>query len=343
MVYTYTGSMHIHSNYSDGTGTIKEIATAAKKAGLSWIIITDHNTLTGRNEEGFYEGVAVIVEQEISSSEGNHYLALGINEEISPSLPPEEFIQKVNELGGFGFIAHPDENIDRKNEQPPLRWDDWSIKGFTGIEIWNHLSDWVDNFDMKSPLQGYQKRNEIISGPTFETLCWWDKLNNETEEIVPAIGGGDIHALEYGFSAIKVKIFPYYDSFKYLVNHLFLREELSDNFEIAKRQILTAIRSGQNIIENKYFNKTKEIPIFCIKNDNETAYAGENIHLTAETEVVVNTPQEASIFLYKNGELIQEIYDKELVLKDISFGKYRAEVYLDGDVPWIFTNPIVLE
>ncbi len=53
MKTTCKGAIHIHTTHSDGTSTIKEIAKAAKKAGLEWIIITDHNNLKGLREEGW--------------------------------------------------------------------------------------------------------------------------------------------------------------------------------------------------------------------------------------------------------------------------------------------------
>jgi len=37
------GDLHIHSKYSDGTATIKEIADAARKIGYKYICITDHS------------------------------------------------------------------------------------------------------------------------------------------------------------------------------------------------------------------------------------------------------------------------------------------------------------
>ena len=107
MSFSYLGAIHIHSIHSDGTGSIEEIALAAKNAGLSWIIVTDHNNMNAK--EGLYHGVYVFVGQEISPKNGNHYIALNIKENISHDISPSEYIKKVEEQGGFGFVAHPDE------------------------------------------------------------------------------------------------------------------------------------------------------------------------------------------------------------------------------------------
>ena len=40
------GAYHVHSSRSDGTGTVDEIAAAAARAGLQFVIITDHGNGT---------------------------------------------------------------------------------------------------------------------------------------------------------------------------------------------------------------------------------------------------------------------------------------------------------
>ena len=106
--YRSSGVIHVHSLFSDGTGDVKKISHAAKKAGLDWVIITDHNSMD--IQEGFYDGVCVIRGEEISPQGENHYLALGIKECIEPK-SPHEFIEDVRRQGGFGFAAHPDEGV----------------------------------------------------------------------------------------------------------------------------------------------------------------------------------------------------------------------------------------
>jgi predicted metal-dependent phosphoesterase TrpH len=91
--HIYRGALHIHTSYSDGTGSIAEIVAAAKKAGLSWIIITDHNNLDGlkNNQEGWHDDIAVIIGEEISPDKSNHYLALNIKQPVSYEMEPENY------------------------------------------------------------------------------------------------------------------------------------------------------------------------------------------------------------------------------------------------------------
>lgn len=85
-MYEYVGNIHIHSTYSDGGEKIPQIASWAAQAGLDFIVITDHKDLEGlkRKEEGYFDGVLVLVGMEINSAR-NHYLALDITEVVEPN------------------------------------------------------------------------------------------------------------------------------------------------------------------------------------------------------------------------------------------------------------------
>ena len=49
-----TIGLHVHSNLSDGTGTLKHISEAALKANLDVLITTDHN-LWIQDLDGYYK------------------------------------------------------------------------------------------------------------------------------------------------------------------------------------------------------------------------------------------------------------------------------------------------
>ena len=46
-------NLHMHTRYSDGSGTHKDIAEAAMQTGLDAVIVTDHNVLV-LGVEGYY-------------------------------------------------------------------------------------------------------------------------------------------------------------------------------------------------------------------------------------------------------------------------------------------------
>ena len=73
---TVPGVIHIHSARSDGRGTVEQIAHEAARAGLKFIIITDHGDATRTPDSPVYrEGVLCLDGVEISTS-GGHYLAI---------------------------------------------------------------------------------------------------------------------------------------------------------------------------------------------------------------------------------------------------------------------------
>ena len=348
-LFQYCGAIHIHTKFSDGTGDINSICKAAKKAGLDWIIITDHNKM--EVEEGVYNGVFVITGEEISPEKENHYLALDINQVVEPCDNPQRYVDKVRELGGFGFAAHPDEGITvdkkgnvipRKNSNHCIPWTDKNIKP-DGVELWNWFSNWADNYDDSSLLtkaSSFFFKHSIIKNPSCLTLEWWDKLNNETEKVVPALGGVDAHALKISGYIIPLTVFPYITCFKTVNNIINLREPLSKDFNSAKQQILSAVKNGNNIIINR--NICKYVPNFCIHNGENVAFPGDTIDLTERTQIKIKTRKKTNIKIILNGKELYNIFSEECLIPVNKSGKYRIE-FLSNRKGFAYTNPVVVK
>ncbi len=84
------GAYHLHTRHSDGAKTVAEVAAAAERAGLDFVILTDHGApnLPSLESQGKIGRVLVIAGTEISSSRG-HLVALGFNRpsRLSPRMP----------------------------------------------------------------------------------------------------------------------------------------------------------------------------------------------------------------------------------------------------------------
>ncbi len=119
--------MHVHSHYSDGVLTIRQIIKQAKKRGLDGFAITDHDTIKGHKEIKKENDITIIPGLEITSEKG-HILAYGIKEMIPKSLSVEETIELIHEQGGLAVAAHPLE-LRRKGV-----WDFWNYN-FDATEI----------------------------------------------------------------------------------------------------------------------------------------------------------------------------------------------------------------
>ena len=336
--YSYLGGIHIHSTFSDGSGDIEKISLAAKSAGLDWIIITDHNSMD--IQEGFYNGILAIKGEEISPEKSNHYLALGIENNITAP-DPSSYIEEVRSQQGFGFAAHPDESETRQNPYVPIRWTDKNILP-DGVEIWNWFSEWADNFSSKnvfSKAYAYLFKHNLVKGANPQTINWWDKLNNINNNIIPAIGGIDAHALKIPGYILPVTVFPYKSMFITITNVITLKEPLSEDFQTAKSQVLNAIKSGNNFVINR--KVSKNIPVFKIKNKTGEAHSGESIELDNNTILTVKAAPKCSIKVFHNGEeIMHNISDKLKIILDRA-GKYRVEIKI-GNKGFAYSNPVLV-
>ena len=329
-MFNYPGAFHIHSKYSDGSGTIPEIIECAKKAGLKWIVISDHNNLEGLYYEGINDGVYTIVGSEISPENSNHLVALNIKEKIDRDIGPRNYINEVHNQGGICFVAHPDESIKRENNQKPLRWEDWSIDSFDGIEIWNYLSDWTDQYTTKKiEIFQYINRHKIVKGPTKAVLKWWDELNKKSETPFPAIGGVDAHCFLLNYFGLRLKLAEYYDYFSTLNNVVSLEEPLSEDFPTAKEQILSALKNANFFIINrkaaKNRSKDKQISV------------GNCYDLEKYSKLTVKLPEKSLIKLVWNGIYQEEFNTKSLEYELLQKGKLRLEIFCNN-LPYIFSN-----
>ena len=336
--HQYCGAIHIHSVFSDGTGNVDSISRAAKAAGLDWIIITDHNSL--EIEEGIFNDVYVIKGEEISPK-NNHYLALGINEVICPDEAPTNYVNKVRELGGFGFAAHPDEGANncRKNKWAPIFWEDKNIIP-DGIEIWNWFSGWADNLNDESILSiaySFFNKHKTIPDPYRETLNWWDELNRESKKTIPAIGGIDAHALKIYDYLIPLTIFPYKTCFKTINNVITLKEPLSGTFYVAKEQILNELKNGNNIIINR--NLHREIPQIYFSTPDKNIFFGETVALCNGTCLNIKADITMNLKLVHNGNTILDTDTCKCKIPVTEAGNYRVELYYKNR-GYVFTNPI---
>lgn len=114
--------VHMHTNYSDGTGSVEDVlAFAQDYTSLDVIAITDHDTIEGAlrarelAERGDYR-FEVIVGEEISTREG-HMLALFLHEPVAPGQSIERSIEQVHAQGGLAIIAHPFNRVFRHSVQ----------------------------------------------------------------------------------------------------------------------------------------------------------------------------------------------------------------------------------
>jgi len=345
-MFEYVGAAHVHSTYSDGTGTVEEIANFANETGLDFVLLTDHNTLRALDEgkEKWYGNTLLLVGTELNDKNiQNHYLTFGLAKTLSTRLDAEDYVSKVNQLGGFGFIAHPHEKRSKMEEHPPYPWTAWDSEDFTGIEIWNHMSEWMEGLNEQNKYNRFIHPLRSIVAPPNETLSTWDNLNLKRK--VVGIGGVDAHAHKLNLLGFfEVEVFPYKVLFKSIRTHVFTEKKIEIGLEkvkieAAKNQIYSALKYGRSFISNYYHGDAKGFRFFA--EDGERIYQmGDCIKLVNKIKFRVILPNiTGTINLIWNGKTIESVenIDAEFIVN--KKGAYRIEVYLD-DKAWIFSNHI---
>ncbi len=346
--FEYTGNLHIHSQYSDGAGSVAEIARSAKRAGLDFIILNDHAHMTQSlhlEDEGVYDGVYVFMGLEIGLRY-HHYLAYGLSEMVhGTGLGPQEVIDAVNRKGGFGFLAHPfEKGMPFHEKSIAYTWNDVSVNGYTGICIWNFASRWKER--VKTPFHGLfflLFKAGMLKGPSRKTLGFWDQQCRERR--VVAIGGSDAHGALFKWGRLQFVPLSYDYALNSINIHMLLRNRLSDSIAKAKKEIYEALQEGRLFVAHEKLTSATGFRF---------AYVGENgLRLTMGEEapfepgrVFVESPSNGIIRLIKDGVLVRQWRANRVSSIIEEKGVYRIEVYrrspFFGPRPWIFSNPVYL-
>jgi len=346
------GAFHIHSNRSDGSGSVDAIAAAAARAGLQFIILTDHGDgMRSPDAPAYRNGVLTIDGVELNTT-GGHYAAIGL-----PAAPypiagtPEDVIDDVHRLGGFGIAANPG------SPRPSLAWQDWAAP-IDGLEWINADSEWRD--ELRIPiarglltylLRGPQSMATLLDRPE-SVLRRWDALT-ATRQVV-ALAGADAHA-RLGFSqrtdpdgaAFHVRLPGYQASFRTFSNHVVLDGPLSGDAGADAGRLIDAIRRGRvySVIDAL---ATPGSLAFSATSGDHTAQFGESITIDGDVllHASASAPHGTTLVLLRDGQRVHEVTNGPLETnggKDR--GVYRIEGYTANPpggppVPWIVSNPI---
>lgn len=348
----YVGNLHVHSVYSDGHATHAEIAAAAARARLNFVIVTDHNVWV-KGPENYYGSVLLLIGQELHNirrqPQASHLLAYGADQELAPYTftHAQTMLQTLQARGGFGYLAHP---IEKGSRVFPgleaIPWADWPIEGMVGLELWNYMSEF------KGLLWGFPAAlwyaffpQTGIRGPYRATLKLWDELLAKGMRLA-AIGGADAHGTRYRWGPLQRVIFPYEYLFRCVNTHLLTREPLTGEFATDKALVYEALRAGRTWIGYDLPHPTRGFR-FMIRSGSNEATVGETLRRQGALQVQVTLPAAGEIRLIHNGKLIYRVRQStELDYTTIQPGVYRVEVYRTfalHRVGWIFSSPIYVE
>ncbi|MCB0077665.1 MAG: CehA/McbA family metallohydrolase [Anaerolineales bacterium] len=337
MSYTAAGALHMHTFFSDGTGSVQDLVRAAKESGLHWIWITDHDDLRAKPQEGYHDGLLVLVGYEITPRR-NHYLVGDTNEIISRELPPAGYIDAVRAQGALGIIAHPDERVVNEYTEG-YEWEDWSLRGFDGIELWNYMSDWIQHYTPLMKYRNFFLPRFALAGPTAKTLAWWDGL--QVEGARPSgVFGVDAHAHRVHRLGREWTVYPYRHCFDRLTNYLQLDSPLSRDFDVAAAQVWAALRAGRNIMANRIHGEATHATFEARNRAGDAVTCGQELPLGDGVTLNFTAPRPAELRLIRNGETVATTPQQQALRFDAHLtGHYRVEAWR-GSQLWLMTNHV---
>ena len=335
------GVYHVHSRFSDGRRAADAIAAIGAKAGLDFVILTDHGAPNeaGLAAQGRKSGILLLAGCEISSSRG-HLAALGFTAPTRPfSAAAEMAALEVARLGGFTVISHP-------YSKTHWSWGEWA--GYGGIEIFNGDTT-VKRRVVRAllSLPGLLARPEpvllrLLEPPTAE-LGKWDRL-------------AAAHPLQAYF-AVDAH-FGYGPLFTLFHLHVLLDTPPAPGFETARDQVFAALKAG------RFYNAVEAAAVargfrFRAERGGAVLEMGSIVPAAATADpagdapirFVVRTPFAFGheTRLLRDGAEVARSTGPELVYETAEKGVFRVEVFLrertplDPRVPWIVSNPVFLE
>lgn len=336
-VPTARGSFHIHTNRSDGSGSPDDAAAAAARAGLNFIIVTDHGDGTRKPDAPQYRAGVLVIDAVELSTEAGHYIAIGLPQAPYPLRgDARDVIADVRRLGGFGVVAHPD------SSKPSLRWRDWDAD-FDAMEWLNADTEWRDERRgllaralVRYPFRPAETLASLLDRPDA-TLARWDGLTQRRR--VVALAGVDAHARAgwmdddaNGYRGWFLKIPSYEASFRTFAMRATLDRPLGNEAATDAGLVIDALRKG-----------AVYSAVDAIASPATLEFSAASGTLTART----NATSGGTIVLRKDGRVLAEQPLPALTAATAGEGTYRVEVYLDAapgnpPIPWIVSNPIYL-
>jgi hypothetical protein len=344
-------NLHMHTVYSDGTGNHSQIGEAALEAGIDVVIVTDHNVLVQGMDQYFQRDghtALLMIGEEVHDPtrlpQKSHLLVFGAGREMAPhAAKPQRLIDQVEKAGGVSFIAHPYDPELKALGEDNISWVDWDVRGFTGLELWNAMSE------MKSIVHGkidglfYALFPQMIArGPHPSVLNIWDELIQKGKKVT-VIGGSDAHAFRMRLGPIRKTVFPYSFHFRAVNTHILTDKTLSGNLESDQQMVLDALRRGHAFIGYDLPASTRGFR-FNGQAKSGTVSMGDEVRMGSGVTLQIRLPARCECRLIYNGQPVRTWRNNEICTHIASQpGAYRVECYLDymgRRRGWIFSNPI---
>lgn len=343
------GAIHVHSRLSwDSQGTPEDIIAGAREAGLQWLMTTDDNEPKTFTEglRGWHDGVFIIRGVQVTYIH-SAFLVFNLARHVTmpysvpagrggllwEALNLHETLQAIIELfqanGGMVFIANP------------ARFQDWSVTGYDGVEMYNFADDageWKNLVRLPKYLldvfYSYDRFPEdillqLVDHPA-DPLARWDTLTLRRRMV--GIAGSDAHQ---NIRLFGRQLDPYGLMFRVVTTHLLAPA-------IDERALLGALQEGHAYVAFDLLADATGFRFIAGDRDH-VVIMGDAVPLTPELRFSIEVPHTGLLRIIKDGHLMSEAQADRWEAPVKSPGVYRVEVWLHiGNRwrPWILSNPI---
>jgi len=341
------GAYHVHTSRSDGTGTVESVAAAANRAGLAFVIFTDHGDATRVPDPPAYKnGVLCLDAVEIGSTDG-HVVALNLRS-ASPypiAGSARDVVEDIHRLGGWAVAAHPDSiNADLRWRAPNVPVD--------GIEWVNADSEWRD--DTTSRLLTVAARSffrapesiaSLFSWPGASLQRWGQQLRSHPVFTLAAV---DAHASIPWLDREEPRrrsalSWPSYTTmFRALSQAVVLEAPLTGDAAADAARIWSAIGSGRTFSITRAFASPANLTFDAERGGVVTPMGGdieEGAPAPTLRASVPGVPQ-ARVTIQRNGMTVAT-GQGSVAFTSAPPGVYYAVAFYPGSVfPWLLSNAI---
>lgn len=352
-LFEAVGNFHMHTPYSDGEWYHAPIAEAAMCAGLDVICVTDHNVFV-KGPERYYEKdgkkLLLLIGEEVHDAsrnpQKNHLLVYGAGCGLAPhAREPQKLINAAPGENALTFLAHPfDSSVPLVNYED-ISWVDWGVTGFTGLEIWNYMSDWARHLTTQPNIIRYALNPELaVDGPAPKTLAKWDELTASGLKIV-GLGNSDAHGNTYSRWGLTRVLFPYEFLFRQVNTHLLTETPLTGEYAADRQLVLDAMARGHCFIGYDGAAPTTGFR-FSASSQKGAALMGDELHNKSGVTLQITLPRRARLRLIRNGEVIVEApeathYTHIVPSEEAGVFRVEAHILYKGRLRgWIYSNPI---
>jgi len=356
--FDYRGVINVHSDLSIGSSSPQHIATAAKQAGLDFVVLTDLNTFGEKIHTDRYSQNVLFLTGGKYSYLDSRLIFYSPDKSIIGNNLGEAQIRFADMLtqseGGnknsLSILAHP--------YRLGFTWNGDLPPGLDGMEVINVKSLSVQAWQASKasviwsfliyPFNPDFSLARLFLEPTDE-LALFDKTNQHQKLF--AFAGAEASARAIPLANYLIKFPSYQRNFEIATNHVLLASELTGNLNSDRQKILSALKKGQFYLAFDALGDPKGF-VATIEDRGRSHMIGSQVKLTKGMSLNVHIPGPPKNFfeivVYKNGERVLTANEPEVSMPITESGVYRVQVRVAVSMPlpdanrwisWIYTNP----